>query len=146
MRNLAEDRKKSVRCDIAANPDTPAFILVLLAKDKHEDVRGCVARNPNTSRVTLAELAKDEFYEVRQAVRSIDESLVAKEAEIGKKASAKGPTAAAISAALSCLQGAIDCGTGLEVLAGSADLFKKCAELADKANADVQKNRSKRKI
>ena len=68
LKELAKDKNRGVRMEVAFNPNTPIEALKELAKDKDEGVRYWVAKNPNTFVKMLKELAKDKVRDVREGV------------------------------------------------------------------------------
>ena len=60
LKQLAKDKDKGIRRNIASNPNTSADVLKRLANDKDEYVRANIARNPNTPVNILRKLVNDE--------------------------------------------------------------------------------------
>ena len=68
IEELAEDKDKYLREEVAKHPNTPADILRKLAEDEGVDVRYEVVRNPNTPVDILIKLAEDVYGGVREEV------------------------------------------------------------------------------
>ena len=68
LTKLAEDKDAIVRCGVAENPSISAEVLVKLAEDENESVRYGIAENPRTPVDILTKLAEDKDWDVRYAV------------------------------------------------------------------------------
>ena len=68
MEKLAADDYEYLLNHVAANPNTPVYLLEKFAVDEKDDVRKAAAKNPNTPVSVLEKLAIDEVKYVRMSV------------------------------------------------------------------------------
>lgn len=72
---LANDSSVWVRCSVAANPATPAYLLDELASDPSQEVRSHATSNPSTPSAALARLVNDVVPVVRANVKKNPSAL-----------------------------------------------------------------------
>ena len=68
LKELAADQSAEVRAAVAANPNTPTFLVYKLREDTAPIVRIALASNHEMQTLVLDRLAKDQVLMVRQAV------------------------------------------------------------------------------